>query len=510
MPEFKLQDILAWTGGKLVAGPEDACFDNISTDSRTIKPGSLFLALRGQQFDGHRFLNNALTAGASGFVIEDPAALNDLPDEIKSPNGPAAIILTPNTLAALQDIAAGYRLTLTGKVVGITGSVGKTSTRQMIRACLLPALSVHQTSANMNNEIGLPQTLLQTEAENQAVILEMGMRGPGEIGLLSRIARPDIAVVTCIGFSHIGRLGSQAAILSAKTEIVEGLSPEGLLILNADDPLLREFGQNLKGKYRLAYITTSHERAVECSSDAANPAGFAILADQIQTSGGQTFFTASLFIAGSLRQNIAVSLPFPGAHHVLNALIGLAVAREMQVDLVQAAAGAATCQNTGNRQRILMAGGVTIMDDSYNASPESMLAALRTLAGLAESGQKKIAALGGMLELGEYEEAAHHELGEQVARCGFDLLLATGPQAAAVERGAHMVCPGLPVGLYPDNIALANALWPLLSPGDFLLIKGSRGFAMEKVTELILEKLSNAATVKNESCGGQDGDIKPC
>jgi UDP-N-acetylmuramoyl-tripeptide--D-alanyl-D-alanine ligase len=494
MAELALQDVLKWTGGELIGGQPEACFGSVCTDSRKIEPGCLFVALRGQQFDGHLFLANALAAGAGGLLIDDRAALASQPDSQDRP-----VILATNTLAALQAIAAGYRQTLPGKVIGITGSVGKTSTREMISACLKPALQVHQTPGNLNNEIGMPLTLLQAGSGHEAVVLEMGMRGPGEISLLSRIASPDIAVLTCIGFSHIGRLGSQQAILEAKAEILEGLRPEGLLILNADDPLLNSFGRRQAGRYRLACVTTSREKACEMTADTAAGVSFALLADDIRSEDGQTFFTACLFIAGSCRQNIAVSLPFPGTHHVLNTLFGLAAARELQVDLVQAAAGAATCQNTGNRQRILQAADITIMDDSYNASPESMLAALRTLAGLAAGGRRKIAALGGMLELGDYEEAAHRELGEQVARCGFDLLLVTGPQSASVEAGAHLVSPGLPVGCYPDNLTLAKALEPLLQPGDYLLVKASRSFAMEKVTEYLLEQLAPPAGRKPEN-----------
>jgi UDP-N-acetylmuramoyl-tripeptide--D-alanyl-D-alanine ligase len=477
-----LQAVLGWTGGSLLKAPHGSSvsFAGLSSDSRAVCPGSLFLALRGQNHDGHLFLAQAVAAGATGLVIADPAALDSL-----TGTADPAVILVGDTLAALQAIAAGYRQTLPARVVGISGSVGKTSTRQMISACLQPRLSVHQTSGNLNNEIGLPQTLLLAGPEHQAVILEMGMRGPGEISLLSRIARPDVAVLTNIGFSHIGRLGSQAAILAAKAEILDGLMPGGLLVLNGDDPLLLGWGTAQAERCRLAWATADASRAVDCSKNGAT----AFLAADVQTSPDGCAFTASLFENGRSIQSVPVHLPFPGDHHVRNALLGLAVAHELGVPLAEAANGAATCQTTGNRQRIIEAGGLLIMDDSYNASPESMLAALRTLSGLAR-GRRLAAALGGMLELGEFADQAHYDLGGQAARFGFDRLFVTGPQAAAVAAGAHEAVPGLPVDIFPDNLSLAGALTAWLKPGDALLVKGSRGFAMEKVTEAVLENLT--------------------
>lgn len=481
MSRLTLGDILAWTGGQLINGPsgiESAVFSDLSTDTRAIPQGCLFLALHGQQHDGHQYLEQALDAGAGGLLIDDRSSWAAIQMGRVIP-----VILVQDTLKSLQDIAAGYRLTMPGKVIGITGSVGKTSTRQMISACLQASLAVHQTPANQNNEIGLPLTLLKAEPSHRAIVLEMGMRGPGEISLLSRVARPDIAVVTCIGYSHIGRLGSQAAILAAKAEIVDGLQAGGLLILNADDPLLLGWGKSLAGRFRLAYVTTRPELAANLTGCGAD---FYLLADRLRPDAARTEFDACLFSGGSHRISIPVNLPYPGAHHVLNALFGLAVAQEMRVDLQIAAAGAAACQNTGNRQRILTAGDILIMDDSYNASPESMLAALRTLAGLAGP-RRKIAALGGMLELGDFAAQTHWEVGRQAAVSGFELLMVTGPQSVDLAAGAHSACPGLEVREYPDNLALAAALVPLLRSGDCLLVKGSRGFAMEKVTAAILE-----------------------
>lgn len=483
MARLLLSDVLRWTAGQLLPGSASGypdSFSGLSTDSRTIRTGSLFLALCGQSHNGHDYLDAAVAAGADGLVISDRSAA----DRLTTRPG-LAIILVSDTLKALQDIAAGYRTTLTARVIGISGSVGKTSTRQMVSACLQPALSVHQTAGNLNNEIGLPQTLLQAEPGHQAVVLEMGMRGPGEISLLSRIARPDIALLTCIGYSHIGRLGSQAAILAAKTEIVDGLRPDGLLILNGEDPLLLDWGRSQTRSRRLAWTCADPGKAAGLSRSSE----FVICAEQVGTGPDGSHFWASLWTGGSVANQTHVNLPFPGEHHVYNALSGLATAYELGVDLAIAAGGAAMYQITGNRQRLIEQGGCLIMDDSYNASPESMQAALRTIAVLAR-GRRLIAALGCMLELGDFAASAHYELGRQVAALGFARLLATGPNAADIVAGARSADPNLIAETQTDNLAVAAALIPALQTGDCLLVKGSRGFAMEKVTEAVLRHLA--------------------
>jgi UDP-N-acetylmuramoyl-tripeptide--D-alanyl-D-alanine ligase len=490
MPRLLLSDLLTWSGGQLLTQPsagEHAVFVGISTDTRLIRPDSLFLALHGQNHDGHDYLTAAMTAGAKGLLIDDRTAYGRLP---ASPG--VAVILTADTLLALQAIAAGYRQTLPAKIIGITGSVGKTSTRQMVSACLHPALRVHQTSGNLNNEIGLPHTLLLSEPVHAAVVLEMGMRGAGEISLLSRIANPDIALVTCIGLSHVGRLGSQAAILSAKMEIVDGLRPDGLLVLNGDDLLLKAWQQEHGGQRRLAWISTEPGQAAELSLQSS----FAIGADQIFSDAGGSQFTACLWQKGNCTGRFPVNLPMPGEHHIHNTLFGLAVAHELAVDLTAAARGAALCQNTGNRQRLISEGGLLIMDDSYNASPESMSAALQTMEKLA-GGRRLIAALGCMLELGDYAAAAHFEIGRQVVIRHCARLLATGPNAADLVAGAHSVDPDFPADIFVDNISLATALTPELTAGDCLLVKGSRGFAMEKVTEAVRQHISET---ENKTC----------
>lgn len=505
MFRLTVERIIGWTSATVLAGERrtaDRLINKICCDSRALQAGDLFIALRGDRFDGHDFLEQAVLQNAAALLIDDRLAWqqlqpNDEPVAKYSPANQPLVLLVADTLKALQDIAAGYRMRLTGTVIAVTGSVGKTSTRQMIAACLRPFLRVHETAGNLNNEIGLPQTLLEAAEDDEAVILEMGMRGPGEIGLLSRIARPDIALITCIGWSHIGRLGSREAIRDAKWEIVSGIRPGGLLILNADDPMLTEAVHALPDHCRLAMICTT-EHGCHVARTLSRPADFILSAEDISLNAGQTAFTACCAETGGPAFRTPVTLPFPGSHHVRNTLFGLAVARAMQLDLIRAAAGAAACRTVGNRQRLLTMRGITIMDDSYNASPESMDAALEALSLLAGTKGRKIAALGCMLELGPFAPDAHRHVGEQVAELGYSLLLVYGSEADDLLIGARTVDPELPSCSCADHQEMADRLASSLQPGDFLLIKGSRSYAMEQVTAL-LETLLN-----------QTGEDAPC
>lgn len=491
MPEFTLQDAIDWSGGIPAGGSPSAgpllLLRGVSCDSRHVAEGSLFVALRGPRHDGHRFLADAAAAGAGALLIDDLSALEALRTQCGAAAPPA--VLTGDTLRALQNLAAGYRATLPGRVIGITGSVGKTSTRQMVSACLGAGLSVHQSAGNLNNEIGLPQTLLQAEPSHQVIVLEMAMRGPGEIRLLSRIAQPDLAMITLIGTSHIGRLGSREAILAAKAEILDGLRPGGLLILNAADPYLRQLGAALGGRFRLAYVSAAGAKRAGIEEIDLAAADSWLHTGPVRVSPEATRFTVHVQGGSRKARTIKVSLPFPGEHHALNTLFGLAAAEELGVSLEAAAAAAASCPITQSRQRIVRAGRVTILDDSYNASPESMLAALKVLSALACRGKRTAAALGGMLELGDYAAAAHRETGAQAARLGVSRLFVIGPQAADIAAGARAVNPDLAVSLHENNGDLARAALDWLKPGDSLLIKGSRVFAMEQVTQALATAL---------------------
>lgn len=488
MAEVALKEILDWTGGILLdsgAGfkPEKKFID-IGTDSRGIGQGELFVALRGARFDGHDFLEQAIAAGAAGLLVDSDYCC-------KLPAAPdVAVIRTTNTLEAYQKIAAGYRDRLKARVVAITGSVGKTMTRRMISTCLEARLSVHQTRANLNNEIGLPQTILAARPDHDVMVLELGMRGPGEISLLSRICRPDIAVITNIGWAHIGRLGSRENILGAKTEIVHGMAADGLLIINADDPLLLGWSKNAGSAWRTALVH-KRETAAELS-----PHEFSFRSVNPVRSAAGISFTACLETDEELVGKTPVQLSVPGEHNIYNALFGLAAAYALQVDPGAAAARLAGFSSAGNRQQIIRQGEYVIMDDTYNAGPESMQSALLTLRDIAAGRHRLIAVLGGMLELGEYALEAHRELGEMAARYGFCQLYLVGEYAHEVALGARQHSRKIRISCHEGKDELVDELLAQLEPGDHVLIKGSRAYNLEQVTDLLLANLRAAESGK--------------
>lgn len=490
--------LLASSAVAKAAATADLTFSGVSTDTRTIQPGELFVALQGEKFDGHNFIVAALERGAAGVVCrfwpQDLAkAQSDMPVDavtsISSDKAQPVVLKVTDTLAAYQELAAIARRQIKAPVIAITGSVGKTSTRCLIAACLSGRLEVHQTKANLNNEIGLPATILATPATAEAVVVELGMRAAGEIKVLSEIARPDIAVITNIGFSHIEFLGSQAAILAAKMEIISGLAPGGLLILNADDPLLRQAGRELAAAKtcRVGFISAQGP----CTEPAAE---MCLHASEIATTATSVSFKANL----NGEPGTLVTIPAPGTHQVINSLFGIACASALGLTAEDAATGAAGYQNTGSRQRILRIDTLTVLDDSYNASPESMTAALQTLQSLAAPvGGRKLAALGGMLELGSFSSEAHARVGRAAASAGLAELLLVGANAEDVARGARELDPDLPVHICTDVETLIERLLPALHDHDYILIKGSRAFRMEQVITA-LEATASARGLNGE------------
>jgi UDP-N-acetylmuramyl pentapeptide synthase len=344
-------------------------------------------------------------------------------------------------------------------------------------------MPVHQPEGNQNNEIGLPQTILKAAKDDPMIVLEMGMRGPGEIGLLSRIARPDISVITGIGWSHIGRLGSREAIRSAKMEVIEGMTAGGPLLLDADDAFLMDGVTELPGRIQPVFVCTTEEGRQRVLRH-INRSKFALYADSITLSPEETCFTIEDPLDPGFSKK-TVRLPLPGLHHVRNVLFGLAAARILNCDLDRSITGAASFQPVDSRQKLLSLHGLTIMDDSYNAAPESMEAALETLSLLAGRQNRKIAALGCMLELGSFSSEAHRRVGEHVAKLGFDLLLAYGPEADDLLIGARSYNPEMPSCVCSDHAEMAERLAAGVREGDYILVKGSRTYTMEKVITLL-------------------------
>ncbi len=425
--------------------------DAISTDSRTLKPGELFIALRGENFDGHKFVEAAAKSGAAGAVV-DLSWRGKVPEQF-------LLLRVSDTLQAYQELAANYRKSLPLNVLGITGSNGKTSTKDFAAAVLARRYRVTKTEGNFNNHVGLPRTILQATSDDQIAVWEIGMNHPGEIAALAKIAAPDAAIITNIGIAHIEFMGSQNAIAREKGALAEIIGPDGWVILNADDPFTADIAGRTRARVILAGTSRGDIRAGEIS----------------QTANGSDF----TILEGAHR--CRAQLPVPGSHMIQNALLAVAAGRAFGLSLEEAAAGLAAAPLTKARLQIREIRGVQFIDDSYNANPDSTKAALRTLVELDVDG-KRIAVLGEMRELGAETERGHREVGEKAASLGVDRLIAIGDAGKTIAEGARNA------GL-KDSLVVASAdeavqvLERIARPGDLVLVKGSRTARMEKVLE---------------------------
>ena len=449
MGAITLAQAAAWCGGKVDAKFADICFNGANNDTRKVQPGQLFVALLGAR-DGHDFAMQALENGAAAILCSKP--VGDVPS-----------ILVEDTRIALGQIAKAYRRHLGIQVVGVTGSVGKSTTKEMVASVLATQFHVFKTPANHNNDIGMPMAVLSMPEDTQVAVLEMGMNHFGEIAYLSNIAQPDMGVIINIGTMHIEHLGSQEGILQAKMEIVTGMKPDGKLHLNGDDAYLRTVQAKMGD--RVAYFGYKNS---DC----------AVLGKEIEEKDGQIFFTAC--VSG---KEFPVVLPLEGMHFVIDALCAISVGAAMGVSSENIQKGLAEFQTMSGRQEIFQAKEYTIIKDCYNAGPESMAAALSVLGN--RKG-RRIAALGDMLELGDTAPAAHKKVGALCAEKA-DILLCYGPNSGYMRAGA------LDAGMVSDRVyaftdrdALADMLRSLAMPSDVILFKGSRGMRMELALERFL------------------------
>ena len=432
---------LAWT------------FEHISTDSRALQPGDLFIPLRGERFDGHDFLDAAVSVGVAGALIARDWA-GYVPEQL-------ATVVVDDTLSAYQQIALAWRRQLHCPVVAVTGSAGKTTTRELIKACLSPLGAIESSVGNENNDIGVPRTMLRSNSSHAGLVLEMGMRGLGEIHRLSVCAEPDVAVITNIGTAHIGRLGSRAAIAQAKCEITDRLKPSGLLVIPAGDPLLEA---------EVSRVWSGRVQRVALSDDPLEPGTPA--PDWVAQLQGQSIELAS--------QGLKLTNPLEGRHNARNFLLALAAAQELGVTAEQLRDLSVSLP--GGRARRLSINGVSVLDETYNASPEAMLASLELLKQ--QPGGHRYAVVGTMLELGDQSLSLHRQVGEKAAALELDglVVVASEPEASAVMQGAaglsKLVCVASPE-------AAAEPLKQWLRPGDHVLLKASRGIALERLIPLL-------------------------
>lgn len=437
-----------------VAGTLAPSFSAVSTDTRELPAGCVFVALRGERFDGHDFAADAVKNGAA-YAVTDHVI----------PNCPC--VVTEHTGRALLAIAAAYRQKFSPILVGVTGSVGKTTTKNMLALVLSAHYNTLKTEGNFNNEIGLPKTLLHLSPAHEAAVIEMGMSAFGEISRLSQTAAPTMAVITNIGYSHIGNLGSQAGILKAKLEILDGMAADAPLFVNADDKHLAPLKQTLDRPV----ITYGID-----NTDAD------IRATELVTEGESTHF-----LVHYKTETQAVLLPCIGVHNVMNALAAYGVGRQVGMDGAEIAAALANYQGEKLRQTVISKNGQTVLLDCYNASPDSMRAALTVLDQYPSEG-RKIAVLGDMLELGAQSASLHAMVGRMVAEVKPAQLFCYGPESAAIAVEAANA--GVPAQQYTDKAALTEALRTALRPGDTVLFKASRGMRLEETAQALYGDLS--------------------
>jgi UDP-N-acetylmuramoyl-tripeptide--D-alanyl-D-alanine ligase len=462
MNPLPLCEIARLAGGSLTAGDGTVQISNVSTDSRTLKAGDLFVALRGDNFDGHRFVESAAKAGAAGAIV-DSNWKGAVPKRF-------VLIRTSDTLQAYQELAANYRKSLTLKVVAITGSNGKTSTKDFTAAVLARGFQVTKTEGNFNNHVGLPRTVLEATSHHELAVWEIGMNHPGEIAGLAKLAAPDVGIITNIGVAHIEFMGSREAIAKEKGALAEAIAANGTVILNADDPFSESIADRTPARVVFAGTARGTVRAIEIR----------------QTADGSEF----TILEGAHR--CRAQLPVPGLHMVQNSLLALAAGRVFGLSLEDCAAGLAATPLTKARSQIRDIYGVQFLDDSYNANPDSMKAALRTLVELDADG-KRVAVLGEMRELGDESQRAHSEVGETAAALKIDHLIAIGTVAAAIADAAKRagLREAAVVGSTSEAALLLNEI---TTPGDLVLIKGSRAARTEEVIEQFELRHSALAT----------------
>lgn len=459
-PTIRLDDLLAAVGGQLSGSTSVTSFRDATVDSRRVPPGSLFVALRGERTDGHRHVVDAIRAGAAVALVERP---EELPAGLD-----AAMVVVPDPLVALQELAAWWRSRQAARVVGITGSTGKTLAKEITADVLSGAFRTLRNEGNLNSESGLPLTLLRLEPEHEVAVLEMSMYTVGEIARLAEIARPEVGVVLAVHPTHLERAGSIERIARAKAELPEALPREGLAVLNADDPrvaAMRDVTAATTWTFGLG--PTADVRAGEIVSRGVAGTDFTLHAPW-----------------GVRRLHSAT----PGRHLVPHALAAAAVAEWLAEPLDEVAAALAAGSSAPHRMAVHESpSGATIVDDTYNASPVSVTAALDFLAETpVAAGGRRMAVLGDMLELGPDEELQHRQVGDHAARTA-DAIVAVGPRGAWIAEAARSA--GAAVVLEADDADAAAAVLDrdlAPGPGDVVLLKASRGIELDRAVDLLL------------------------
>lgn len=450
MKEMSLNQIAAAVHGTYHGDIEKLSKEitGVSIDSRKINVGYLFVPFKGEHVDGHTFIPQVAENGALCTLCEHPPVDANIP-----------YILVESCPKALKDLAKYYRSTLDIKVIGITGSVGKTSTKEMIAAILSQKFKVLKTEGNYNNEIGLPLTIFRIKEKHEIAILEMGISDFGEMHTLADIAKPDIGIITNIGFAHIEYLKDQAGILKAKTEMFEHLNPNATVVLNGDDALLSTI-TSVQGRPPVFFGLSD---------------SLSVYADNIETKGIRgTSCTLHL-----LDETISVKIPLPGAHMVYNALAGAYIGHLLGLTNTQIKIGIASAMPVAGRTNVIKTDSIYIIDDCYNANPASMKGALDLLSDVET---RTIAILGDMFELGDEKESMHYEIGAYASKCNLNLICCVGELSKHMYEGAKKAATSSEVHYFSTKEELLEKLPSLLKPNDTILVKASNGM---KFTEII-------------------------
>ena len=456
------EDVLEICNGKLICGNLDTVFEDFCKDTRELKPGDVYVGIKGENHDGSEYYNKALEMGAKACILQNIL----IPDNIKERYADRTIIVVENTIRALQKLAAYKREMYDIPVIAVTGSVGKTSTKDIIASVMSQEYNVLKTEGNYNNQLGVPLTILRLK-DHSAMVIELGMNQLGEISTLSQIAKPTVAVITNVGTAHIGNLGSRQNILKAKLEILEGLKSDGELVINNDNDLLHNWALTSNGGYDVVTfgidnISNVMPRNVELQEDKS---------------------IYNIEVKGVMYK---VSIQTPGIHFVSNSLCAIAVGRIFGMDMQTIIAGIENYELTKRRMEIIkLPNNVILVNDCYNANYDSMKASIEYLSSLSNS--KKITVLGDMLELGDFSESLHRKVGEVVVQNNIDELITVGNEAKYIADQAKL--KGLNVNnihTFDNNQDAIDKLKELMENGDVaILVKASNGMKFQEIVDAV-------------------------